>query len=221
MKILYPFIDVPSIYFPVGKLEDGGTCEFASEKCLLECAVYKHLFSDKIIDYRIKEAIYITLTTQNPSLVASKILEELKIIKMNILCWFASGDCPTKDTMQIAQIARLLQFKGVNQAIITRSTKLHEILTKERFELDGSAVIGIARTIEDIETLKEDDIGLFVRPNYEEGHIDFFIKELNKFPRKTSCIGINGIIDSYKILPVESMNTCANCLVKGVGCFTK
>ena len=34
--ILHMDSDIPSVYFPIGKPEEGGTCEFATKKCKKE-----------------------------------------------------------------------------------------------------------------------------------------------------------------------------------------
>jgi len=44
MKVLRPSQNyVAGIFFPIGRLENGGTCQYASERCLEECyALNKH-----------------------------------------------------------------------------------------------------------------------------------------------------------------------------------
>jgi hypothetical protein len=210
MKLLYPFLGVPSVFFPVGSSENGGTCEFVTERCLQECAVYKHLFSDKILNFKTKEAIYARIITQDPLKVSLELLNELKEADSNILCWFASGDCPTKDTEQIVQIARLLQMKGINQAMITRSHKLYRSVYQKRLHSFHTS-IGLAFTIESTGEIDK-NTGLFVLPDYEEGSIQFYTRKKGLSPIKRS-----------KFYPPDSKehpNNCINCLVNKVGCFT-
>lgn len=210
MKILYPFIDVPSVFFPVGRLEDGGTCEFASQKCLAECAVYKHLFCNHIIHFQIKEAIFERFTTQDPLSLVSEVLSEMREANSNVLCWFASGDCPTKHTERICQIARLLQMKGINQSIITRSHALYNLVRQKR--LESYARIGIALTTESIKEIK--GVGLFVVPDYKKGLIQFFTRTAK-----------DGLVFSSSFSAYDSQHkktpptNCKNCLAKRVGCF--
>ena len=215
MKLLYPFLDVPSVFFPVGSLENGGTCEFATERCLQECAVYKHLFSDKILNFKTKEAIYARITTRDPLKICLELLNELKEANSNILCWFASGDCPTKDTEQITQIARFLQMKGINQAMVTRSHKLYRSVYQKRLH-SFHASLGVARTIESIGEIGKNEIGLFVMPDYREGTIQFYTREKGHKPIKKSKLYPPDSKEQIK----KSQNNCINCLVNRVGCFT-
>lgn len=218
MKLLHPFINTPAIYFPVGKLEEGGTCEFATKNCLAECAVYKHLFCDDILHYRRKEAVYKRVTGQDPLLVASDILNELNETNSNILCWFASGDCPAKDTEQICNVAMLLQMKGINQAMITRSHELYKLVRRKRLE-SFHATIGIALTTESIDSIDETEAGLLVVPDYKEGSIQFYIHGAGKDLVKTSSFSAYN--DQHKRKPVESLSNCRDCLITRKGCFTQ
>jgi len=39
MKVVYHNGNIGTIYFPVGKLKDGGTCQFSTRKCRRECGI--------------------------------------------------------------------------------------------------------------------------------------------------------------------------------------
>jgi hypothetical protein len=130
IKLLYPFANVMGLYFPVGKLQDGGTCEFATKTCLKECIALKNGTPENIIGYKSKEEIYHFFIENEAEIIVKQIIIELIESKCKILNWFASGDCPKDLTQKIFEIIKSLNKSGIVQNGFTRNIQLIKRINK-------------------------------------------------------------------------------------------
>ena len=126
-KLLYPFANVMGIFFPVGRLKDNGTCEFATNECLKNCIAIKN--KKECIGYTSKENIYQFFQNENVTNICIQLCLELDRNNCNIIAWFASGDCPSYMTDKIVKIIEKLQERKIVQCGFTRNINLWEKIT--------------------------------------------------------------------------------------------
>jgi len=125
MKLLYPFANVMGLMFPLGRLEDGGTCEFATPKCHDECCAC-NLDIEMGIEFTVRRNIFNYFLDNRPEDVAAKMLGELKRGKCKIFTWFASGDCPSFLTEKFFAVVKGLDDAKIIQTGFTRNEDLWE-----------------------------------------------------------------------------------------------
>jgi len=133
MKIIRPFTGTGAVFFPVGK-PPMGTCEFATSECLKECYTNEtskdngiENFDEEIrISESDKEYIYDAFINWDIEELIKEILFEMDGLQTNILHWFGSGDCQTKDIERISCIITRLKNVGVTQMGFTRNRTLWE-----------------------------------------------------------------------------------------------
>lgn len=211
-KLVYPFSGVAGIYFPVGKLDKGGTCEFASEKCLKVCATFKNATATNKIDYEDKYGAFVDITQRDVHSIIWKIAKEVKELNSDILYWFASGDCPSEFTSRIAYIIEGLSFIIPAQIGFTRNQKLWEETNGLR--LDN---VRIALTLEEpyrSKLQRMSSLGTIAVPNYITGNIKLY----RCTQSHTSCGA--GIVYVKKLgETIKKKAGCSNCLKEKIGCF--
>lgn len=144
MRLVFMDSDIPSIYFPVGKPKDGGSCAFATKKCLEYCP------SGQIVNDHEKAALLYFMEKPAEEVVFKIILDYSrcldKKISTPILQWFVWGDCLPELTRKISLIISLIYKAGIVQYGSTRNKKLWESLPRE---------CNIAFTMDDIDKAKE------------------------------------------------------------------
>lgn len=224
-KLLYSFSGVAGIFFPVGKLKNGGTCEFSTEICLDECAAFKNATKDNIIPYEIKLRIYNEISKNPIGEIISQILTELDDLKTNILYWFASGDCPKKLTKKLAMlIIKLSKEHVIIQQGFTRNKELWRRVRKEED-------VRLCLTVENGKIKNEDKAegALFAIPDYSTGGVkilgyNYYISN----PRfEYQCPGLyqkpykNPIHTGYESKKLKLGNSCKICYEKKIGCHTE
>ncbi len=227
-KLLYPFANVMGIFFPVGKLKDGGTCQFASKKCLKECIAIKNGNKKNKIEYKFKKGTYDFFRNETKNVIVRKILTELSESNCNIISWFASGDCPKKLTVKLVSIIKSLNNMDVIQCGFTRNLSLYNYLYRKveilyggdhyRF-VDNLRILLTVEKKEDIDIIGgnvEDDKILFAVPNYNNGKAEIYTHEFDYDP-KCCCYDYNSIT---RQISKESYN-CERCYKNKTGCFTK
>lgn len=202
MKLLHKFHYVGGIFWPVGLLRHGGTCEFASPSCLFSCCAFNHGTENERISYDQKREIFKQITTDNLESVTRRILQDLDDLGVNIISWLASGDCPTKHTERVVLIITELADHGVHQAVVTRSSILYHDLWSRRHKHKG--MIGTALTVETMNEIPMED-GLFAVPNYRCGHEEFW--------RVSITTGYNGNPRFDTMTYVESEYDLRKCLI--------
>jgi len=205
MKILHPFSGVAGVFFPRGKLDIEGTCEFASERCLRECGALKNIVNEPIIGHEAKMIVYNFIISNSVFVVCHQIEKEMKELKIKILYWFACGDCPKKYTLKIFSIMKHLALEGIVQHGFTRNKSLwkHALNIKQ---------VRLVLTIERLRYSPKINRGIIAVPNYQTG-------EINLYQNKTHwgfCVG-EGF--RRRKLNKKSGSNCNDCFEKKEGCF--
>ncbi len=212
MKLLYPFANVMGLMFPLGRLEDGGTCEFATPKCYDECYAC-NLDTEIGIEFRVRRNIFNYFLDNPPEDVAIKMIEELKRKRYKILTWFASGDCPAFLTEKFFAVVKDLDDAGIIQTGFTRNKELwgkcHGLSKNNKVLL----------SVEDPNSVSEP--GLYSIPHYEIGAVDILRITLTKRYISSGCGGgyyenhikVTGKDDSHLRLD------CKACYKNKTGCF--
>jgi hypothetical protein len=215
MKILYPFANVMGLHFPVGKLEDGGTCQFITDKCYEECCCNYLPDVTMGVEIKIKKKVYRYFLDNSPEKVAKQMAKELSEADCNILSWFASGDCPSMLTNKFHSVVKILDKSNIIQTGFTRN----KTLWKKCKQLSPSCKVLF--TIEDIKDT--DDDGLYSLPNYEIGAIDI-VHIADKKTGRFITVGCGGGYYEHqkKIMGKDNSHLkldCRACYKDKTGCF--
>lgn len=161
MKLVYDDGKVATIYFPPGRPKNGGTCEFATDKCLDRCP------SD-VNPNALEKAVYTEFVTKPAVELVQRIHMELLDLNKLVLQWFGWGDCPNKLTEKVAWIILKLKGEGVIQCGFTRNKALWRKLASDRS-------IRIGLTVENKQdVLDYCEIGLVSVPDYKRGTVQLY-----------------------------------------------
>jgi len=203
-RLLYPFSGIAGIFFPVGKPEDDGTCQFYTTKCLLACAAIRCNPKEfEQIGHEKKKALYDFIVGESIFKVLNKITQELKEMECTFIYWFASGDCTTKDKSRILKIVEYLSLEGIIQCGYTRSKDFWSDVRKY--------TDNIALTLESYaEVQKTQSRGLFAIPNYKKGKVEMYRGNYNS----GTC---GASVYTYK--KIERKANCLECYANKQGCF--
>jgi len=210
VKLVYMFNNVPGIYFPPGETKFGGTCEFASKKCIKVCAAFKNATDTNKIGWDKKCAVFSDITKGEPHNIILRISNEVKNMKSELLYWFASGDCPSEFTDEIAYIIEGLSFIIPAQNGFTRNQELWEKVNK----FDN---VKIALTLEKPYKSKlqqMSSLGTIAVPNYNTGIINLYTCNRSY----TSC-GANLVYIKTLDKIEERDADCNICYKEKIGCF--
>lgn len=120
-RILFLENGSPCIFFPVGKIEDGGTCYYMTKECLAHCPSAGVVNEHEIRAYKYFKEFPVDV-------IVERILKELKYFKSNWLGWFSWGDCPPSLVDKIYSIVMKLNSQGIFQSGFTRNRRLWEKL---------------------------------------------------------------------------------------------
>lgn len=208
MKILRPIGGTAGIFFPIGK--KNGTCENATKECLKFCCAKWGI--DHNEEYRIpekdKEIIYKTFINKPIFDLCSQILKEMKELQVNILHWFASGDCMDKDIERLTSIMSLLgQHSDIYQNGFSKNTKLFE-------QTDYLSKVYIVHTVESKEDIDESNTDrIYAVCNYNHGDTKLYTSSQVYSGSCGAC--------EYKLRSLKFVNDCRTCLRLKKGCFTK
>lgn len=205
-KIVFRDGRIPSIFFPAGKLNKGGTCQYATKKCLERCP------SD-CQPNELEKAIYKKFCGMPADKLAKQIHMELLDMNKLFLQWFAWGDCTSKLTEKIAWIIMYLQEHGVVQCGFTRNVKLWQKIKQ---------VTSIGYTVEDKKNIsKFCKDGLVAWPEYKTGitHLyeGFNVKEVLVATCSGTWMHVVGTDEPCVINEAQ----CDICHEKQIGCFKK
>lgn len=219
------------VYLPVGELSEGGTCEFASEKCKRYCSAKAMQIASRLskeqrqfiklpnktdichaIDHypsrEDQERVYKLIKEEKPEDVAFAFLHDLQKGNEWILHWFASGDCPKALTEKISHIMGLINLSGYIQNGFTRN-----------FDLTYRVRISMDYPFKDLIRLwhtAERKIGgttYTAIPDYDTGITKLW------YIRDIPSGGCGPSTYSYK--NIERASNCTECLVRRQGCFYK
>jgi len=229
-NLLYSFSGVAAIFFPVGRLKNGGTCEFLSKRCENECAAFKNGTMNNSIPYKTKLRIYNEIFKNPMDEIIKRIISEMTEMDTKILYWFASGDCPRKLTQKLSElIIRLSKEYVMTQQGFTRNKKLWQ-------SFKGSDNIRFCLTIENEDKIsnidEEDKEGtLFAVPNYETGNVKIigFPWVISKPQFEYHCGSLfnpayrNKTHTYYErtVLEVSKCYDCQKCYNEKKGCHSK
>jgi len=217
-QLLYPYAGVMGLFFPIGRLENGGTCEFATPTCLKKCCV-KHKGHGTKIGFDRKNEIYQFFLNNSVDKIKSKILKELRENNCKIFTWFSSGDCPTFLTSKYYFIIKGLVEKDIIQTGVTRNTELWKKC--QPFSPYNCKVLLTVEKINDVINFPKKS-GLYSIPNYKKGIIDIYNIELNMTYKYGGCGGRYyeyHIKNKEKEIPHQKLD-CTVCWEKKIGCFT-
>lgn len=190
-----------AIYFPAGKIEDGGSCDFQTVQCAKECHIKPNPLSMGSLK-RFQEL--------NVSDICNQITKEMKKDNIEVLSWFEAGDCPKLLTSKISQVMGALP-ENIIQHGFTRNKVLWDIM------LDLKRV-RLAYSCEDMEYAKRmSEYGLVGYPHYDSERVEILWKE-----KSMSMCGGGGIscydgfsTDDDEIFPDD----CHLCYENNRGCF--
>ncbi len=186
---------LPSIFFPSGKIKDGGSCSFATPICLKFCESSKANQKEK--------DIFKYITTADSLEVFHKILNELGEDKL--LYWFASGDCPPKHKQRIASLIKALAERDIIQLGFTRNKKLWETLV----DVSNCYIILTIEDKKEAEKISNDRI--VAVPDYKEGKVNLYKNGFH--------YGGCGA-DWYEFEDIICENDCRECYEVSRGCFS-
>lgn len=167
MKLLYPFANVMCLFFPIGKLENGGTCEFASEECLKKCCANKPGSAFRKGYKEMRRDVFNYFLNNSPGKITSRILIELEDVNCNIFSWFSSGDCPEFLTSKYISIVAKIDAEGIIQTGFTRNRRLW-LFCKNHLTINARILL----TVENINNISQP--GIYSVPDYELGCINIW-----------------------------------------------
>lgn len=196
-RILFKHGSVLAIYFPSGLPKDGGSCHFATSRCMKNC-------QSSIANRKEKEILkFFTAAPLND--VFSKVYAEVTQDGSNMLYWFASGDCPPKSTARILKIMKQFSNANVIQQGFTRNLKLW----KGALEMEKNYLVLTVEPLEKAKKLSEK--GVVGVPNYDEGIVHLY--------RNREHSGGCGA-DWFSFDEIFCENDCQGCYERGLGCFS-
>ncbi len=203
MNLLQPDGKVLAVYFPPGLPERGGSCAFASMKCLVNCLSY-------LTTNNITKNTFDAFREYDANLLIDKLWRQIKNQPVKLMEWFCWGDCPPELTTKIAVVIKGLSKKGCAQCGFTRNRELWK-------EVLGVANVRLGITIEEIDDIAEyARKGLVAHPAYDSGETELFYKTTNT-KHHASCGG-SFMRETVKEIAYEA--DCQTCYKKKRGCFT-
>ena len=204
-NILYFDSDIPSIYFPVGLPETGGTCAFATRKCLEYCPSGNSRNGS--------EAYALKYFLQNDAeIIAAKIVADYKILikrayHAKMIQWWVWGDCLPELTEKVYQIIMSINELGIPQYGFTRNRKLWELIPAKRD-------LNIGYSLDSLKKAKELSYGKMTAcPDYYRG----YARMIFNGHIRSKCNGWWCITEEG----TERNSDCRICLKKGEGCYSK
>ena len=210
MKILRPFTGTGAVFFPIG-IPPIGTCEFATHNCRKYCYAslpeYPDFDEELLVSEEDKREIYEVFCDLPVKWIVEEILRELDGLQTDILHWFGSGDCMTKDMPKILDIINALDESPamITQMGFTRNVNLWE-QRKDIFAL----------TVESEEEIN-DRAGMFSVTDYVEGTSKMFCSQR---PTRGGLCGPELCQDRIEKKLTHFIN-CQTCRRLKTGCFDR
>ena len=204
-RIILMDCDCPSIYMPVGYPKDGGTCTFATEKCMQYCP------SGMITNDIERHALMFFQESKATTIIDRLYAEFIDVMKNpraeKMLQWWTWGDCLPELTEKIATVIIGLSNKGIPQYGFTRNVELWKLVPSH-----SSLHIGL--TVDDINEalrLSVKERKMTACPDYEAGYAQMiFTGKIRSRCNGWWCITDDG----------ETRNSdCTQCLAAGQGCY--
>lgn len=201
-RILHMDSDIPSIYFPIGSPKKGGTCEFATEKCMEYCP------SGQVVNEHEKYALAY-FKNNSSCAIADKIITDFGFLanrpyNAKMIQWFVWGDCPSSLTEKVSEVILKIRDAGIPQYGFTRNRHLWELVPNEDR-------LHIGLTVDDPKIALELSVDkMTAHPDFEHGYAEMIFKgEI-----RSRCNGW------WCITELETRNSdCTRCLAHGEGCY--
>ena len=115
-KIVFMDGQYPAIMFPVGRPDEGGSCEFMTGHCRKYCpARSTNPHEQRAFDFFQKNLAFV---------IADKIIVELSELSMLHLYWWSWGDCTSDLTEKVLRVMDRLFEAGTVQNGFTRNFEL-------------------------------------------------------------------------------------------------
>ncbi len=204
MRILHMDSDIPSVYFPIGKPEDGGTCFAATKKCIEYCPSGMEINEHERFALRFFQ-------NNNPLVITMKMIKDFGYLanrpyNAKMIQWFVWGDCLPELTEKIADVIFRLRDEGIPQYGFTRNVKLWEKIPKEDR-------LSLGLTIDDMKKAKQTSLSskkMIAHPDFETGYAEMVFRG----EVKSRCNGW------WCKTEIETRNSdCTRCLNHGEGCY--
>jgi len=221
MKILYKHAEVAAVFWPVGKLKEGGTCEFSTEQCLEHCCEYYD-------PSQLKKDVFEYMITKPLLTVSSRIAQEMANMGVSQIHWFASGDCPKKHTTRIVKVIRRLSKLGKIQNGFTRNQRLWEkvntfkkvriaLTVDTKVEKDKKQTVQHVREamFKAVGELSEDQ-GPICVPDYKKGQISLYTSYSKETGRHVMSSCGSSFVSTGTVV---KENVCRVCYEETIGCF--
>ncbi len=204
-KIILMDCDCPSIYMPIGKPVDGGTCAFATDKCMQYCP------SGMVIN-DIERNVLKYFKEKPAKTITEKLHKEFCDLLVNpraerMLQWWTWGDCLPELTKKVAKIIIALYDKGIPQYGFTRNRKLWELIPNQTSLHIGLTIDNMDEALK----LSVESGKMTACPDFEAGYAQMIFS--GKI--RSRCSGWWCITESG-----ETRNSdCTQCLAAGEGCY--
>jgi hypothetical protein len=205
IKIIMMDCDCPSIYFPIGPPSEGGTCAFATEKCMQYCP------SGMVANDIERHALQFFFDN-TASEIINRLHREFREVLKNpraerMLQWWTWGDCLPELTDKIAEVIVGLHRKGIPQYGFTRNKKLWR-------KIPNHDSLHIGLTVDDMDEalkLSIESGKMTACPDFDAGYAQMiFTGKVRSRCSGWWCITERG----------ETRNSdCTQCLAAGEGCY--
>lgn len=193
----------PAIFFPVGKPEDGGSCEFLSEHCLQYCP------AQETNRHEIRALEFFKENTID--IIVDKILEDMNLYNIMHLYWWPWGDCLPELTDKISEIMLDLSEIGLLQNGYTRNMELWKLISFMRTK----DTLRIGFHVDTVEEAKEMSAHghIICCPDVTVGKAELYLRE-KKIAR---CCGI---WCEWVTVGDVRVADCQECFLYKQGCFS-
>jgi len=196
--------DIPSVYFPIGKPADGGTCFAATEQCMEYCP------SGMEINEHERFALQF-FKKNNSDTIAARMIRDFGYLanrpyNAKMIQWFVWGDCLPELTEKVAMVILYLRDEGIPQYGFTRNKELWTAVPKEDR-------LSIGLTIENLVKAKAYSAKtqkMIAHPDFKTGYAEMLFDG----KVKTRCNGW------WCKTETETRNSdCTRCLIHSEGCY--
>lgn len=220
MNILRPSNNyVAGIFFPIGRPETGGTCQYASERCLRECYALNKCHDVTVdIPECEKREIYRFFVQQTKIHICNKILEEMDGLQAKVLSWFCSGDCMDNEIEKIYGVMLLLNEEGIIQNGFTRNVNLYQRIREDEI-LQHIVLTVESKSEKDTPEDIQGEFGLWAIPNYDKAKTELYRGTLAYAEDVGSCGFHNVSSHTFDGKEVRIATNCYGCYKEEIGCF--
>jgi len=200
--------DIPSIFFPIGSPKKGGTCEFATKKCIEYCPSGQQINDHERYSLRFFEM-------NSAQQIFEKLLVDYEaLIKIpynaHMLQWFVWGDCPSTLTSKSAEVIMLVNSQGIPQYGFTRNKKLWETVPAKNDLNIGLSVDGLKKA----KRLSLKSGKMIAHPDISSGYAEMIFagKVVTRY---------NGWWCSVVETKEVRNSDCSKCLKEMTGCYSR